>query len=110
MVQERRVGEFTTLETRGLANESVDKFRRYQQIIEILKENENGLTAKEVAVEMCQRGYTPTDERNFSSPRLTELLRNGVVDVIGKKKCSYTNKSVSVFKLLEKQTDIYDIV
>lgn len=35
---EKLVGEFTTLETRHEANESVDKQKRYRQIIEILKD------------------------------------------------------------------------
>lgn len=100
MITQRRFGEFTTLETRAEANESVDKQKRYKQIIEILSENNEPMTAKEIAVEMYKRGYTPTSERNFASPRITELLRTGVLDCLGKKKCEYSGKSVSVFGLL----------
>ena len=96
----RRYGTNPTLETRSDANETVDKKKRYKQIIEILTDGKE-MSAKEIAVEMCDRGYTPTTERNFSSPRITELLRNGVLDCIGKKKCEYTNKTVSVFALRE---------
>ena len=71
-------GEITTFETRHEANEIVDKEKRYNQIIEILSGG-NQLTAKEIAVEMHQRGYIPTDERNFAAPRLTELSYNGIV-------------------------------
>lgn len=39
-----------------------------------------------------------TDERNFSAPRLTELAQKGVVDVIGKKRCEYTGKTVGVYE------------
>ena len=31
------------------------------------------MTAKEIAVEMYKKGYIPSDERNFTAPRLTEL-------------------------------------
>lgn len=105
----RRVGEIPTFDTRGESFEQVDKKKRYKQIIEILTGGKE-LTAKEIAIEMCNRGYTPTSERNFSSPRITELLKNGVLDCIGKKKCNYTNKTVSVFKLREGQINIYDFI
>lgn len=106
---ERRIGEIPTLETRSEANETVDKKKRYKQIIEILQGGKE-MTAKEIAVEMCNRGYIPTSERNFTAPRLTELSRNGVVEPIGKQKCTYTGKTVCVYGLLEKQTDIFDFI
>ena len=93
----RRLGENPTLETRGLANESVDKNKRYKQILEIMIDNKEPMSAKEISVEMYKRGFTPTSERNFSSPRITELLRNGTLDVIGKKRCKFTGKTVSVY-------------
>jgi len=97
VIEPRRAGEITTFETRAEANEKVDRQLRYSQIREILKDNE--LTAKEIAVEMYKRGFTPTSERNFASPRLTELLQKGQVEVIGKRVCEYTGATVSVFKL-----------
>lgn len=83
-------------ENRNYANLEVDKQRRYKEILECLGNNE--MTAKEISNEMYMRGYTPTNERNFTSPRLTELLINGIVEVIGKKKCEWTGKSVSVYR------------
>ena len=97
----RRPGEMTTLETRTEAYETVDKKKRYKEIIEILTDNKEPMSAKEISVEMYKRGYTPTSERNFASPRITELLRNGKLDVIGKKKCKFTGKTVSVYELRE---------
>lgn len=96
----RKVGEITTYDTRSESHETVDKKKRYKQIIEILTDGKE-MTAKEIAVEMHEKGYVPTSERNFSHPRISELLKIGVVDCIGKKKCKYTNKTVSVFKLME---------
>lgn len=103
----RRPGEIPTLETRSEANETVDKKKRYKQIIEVLYGGKE-MTAKEIAVEMCNRGYIPTSERNFTSPRLTELSQNGIVEPIGKQKCSYTGKTVAAYKLREEQMNIYD--
>lgn len=100
MIEMKRNGEIVTLDTRGDANEMVDKQLRYSQIIGILEENEM-LTAKEIAVEMHKRGYIPTAERNFSAPRLTEMSHNGVVEPVGKVKCKYTNRTVAVYKLTE---------
>lgn len=71
--------------TRAMSNETVDRRKRYREIRSILHGKE--MTAKEVAVEMCQRGYTPTTERNFAAPRLTELVKQGQVVVTGKKIC-----------------------
>lgn len=106
---ERRIGEIPTLETRSEANETVDKKKRYKQIIEVLQGGKE-MTAKEIAVEMCNRGYIPTSERNFTAPRLTELSKNGVVEPVGKQRCTYTGKTVCVYALLERQTDIFDFI
>jgi hypothetical protein len=86
-----------TLENRRESYESVDKQKRYIQILEVLGKNK--MTAKEIAVEMFKRGMIPNSERNFTAPRLTELSYEGIVEPIGKKKCEYTGKTVSVFQL-----------
>lgn len=93
-----RAGEMTTLDTRAEANEKVDKKKRYSQIIECLSE-EPEMTAKEIAVMMMQKGYIPTSERNFTAPRLTEMCQQGLVEPVGKKKCSYTKHNVAVYAL-----------
>ena len=87
-----------TFETRSEANDTVDKKKRYRQILEILQGGKE-MTAKEIAVEMCQRGYVPTPERNFAAPRLTELSIQGLVEPCGKQKCSYTGKTVALYKM-----------
>jgi len=100
-MEPRRYGTNPLAETRAEAEEKVDKKKRYHQIIQILSESKEGMTAKEIAVEMERRGWTPTSERNFVSPRLTEMMKLGIVDCIGKKKCQYTDVMVGVFKLRE---------
>lgn len=87
----------TTFETRRESNESIDCEKRYEQILNILKGKT--MTAKEVAVEMNRRGFVPTSERNFAAPRLTELVKRGMVNVVGKKTCEYTSKKVAQYQL-----------
>ena len=73
--------------------------KRYAQIKECLKEKPE-MTAKEIAVLMYFKRYIPTSERNFTAPRLTEMMNAGTVEVIGKKRCKYTNRKVAVYKLV----------
>lgn len=89
----------STSETRKASFESVDKQKRYAQIIEILHER-GALTAKEIAIEMYMRGYIPIAERNFSHPRISELIKSGIVECVGKKSCQYSRKTVSIFDLV----------
>lgn len=103
----RRAGEIPTLETRAESHDSVDKAKKYKQIIEILRGGKE-MTAKEIAVEMWKRLYTKNYDRNNAAPRLTELSKKGIVEPIGKKKCRYTGKTVAVYKLREGQTNIFD--
>ena len=90
------------VETRKESEESVNKQLRYQQIIEILTESKEPLSAKEIAVEMNRKKYVPTSERNFSAPRLTELSRKGILECVGKKICEYTGHPVGVYALCKK--------
>ena len=88
-------GEYVTHETRGIAEEEVNKSVRYRQVLEVM--GDDALTAKEIAVRMYEKGYIPTSERNFSAPRITELCKTGYIEPVGKKKCKYTGKTVAVF-------------
>lgn len=105
----RRAGEIVTYTTRSESNETIDKTKRYKQIIEILEDGKQ-MTAKEIAVEMWNRGYIPIPERNFTAPRLTEMSYKGIVEPIGKEKCLYTGKTVAVYELINKQTSIYEFI
>jgi hypothetical protein len=100
-IEEGIPGEAITLGTRYDSNEVVDREQRYKQIIGIMTEYSRPLTAKEIAVFMHRKGFTPTEERNFSAPRLTELSQKGVVEPCGKTKCLYTGKTVAVYRLIE---------
>jgi len=73
-----------------------DAAARRRVILEILTER-GGMTAREVAGELHSRGITPTDERNFSAPRLTELHKDGKITVTGKRICPQTGRNVAVW-------------
>ena len=98
MFKKRLFGEITSFITRKESYDGVNRFKRYNQIKEILA-NWGELTAKQVAIIMYRKGYIPTSERNFTAPRLTELCISGEVEVVGKTKCEFTGKTVSVYKL-----------
>lgn len=88
----------TTLQTRRESNEKVNKKVREQQVLEILSDGIER-TAREVAFEMCERGFTNTVERNNASPRLTDLLEQRKVIIVGKALDTVTGKRVAVFKI-----------
>ena len=89
-------------ETRREANESVDRKTKYLQIIEILTDAREAMSAKEIAVEMYRRGYSFTTERNLSAPRLNELSKKGILECVGQKVCEYTGHHVGVYALCKK--------
>ena len=98
--RQRLPGEMTTFDTRAESNDLVPRELRYKQIVEIFEDMKpRNLTAKEVAVFMFNRGFTPNAERNFSAPRLTELTQKGIVEPAGKTKCRYTGKTVTIYRL-----------
>lgn len=98
-MEKRRYGQDITLETRAEAHETVDKKKRYMQIMSILCFQPSGLTAKEIAVQMYLCGWIPSSERNFTAPRLTELCEAGKVEPVGKRVCQFTGKKVTVYAL-----------
>jgi len=73
-----------------------DAAARRRVILEILT-GQGGMTAREVAGELHRRGITPTDERNFAAPRLTELKEAGKVITTEKRLCPQTGRNVAVW-------------
>ena len=87
-----------TLQTRRESNEKVNKHAREQQVLEILSDGIER-TAREVAFEMCERGFTNTTERNNASPRLTNLLKQRKVMIVGMAYDHVTSRNVAVYKI-----------
>ena len=69
---------------------------RQKTILQILKDC-GDMTAQQVADTLCFLRITPTNERNFAAPRLTELAEKGLVQAVGKKICGKTGRKVSVW-------------
>lgn len=98
-------GNVITFETRNESHEKVDKRKRYSEIKYILSKYPEGLTAKQIAIQMKNLGFTDNEDRNNAAPRLTELSIGGVVEPVGKTKCKYSGKMVSVYKLIRGQNE-----
>ncbi|MBR6688773.1 MAG: hypothetical protein IKL68_02015 [Clostridia bacterium] len=84
-------------ETRREANEKIDKKARENQVLEILSDGIER-TARQVAYEMQEKGFTNNAERNNASPRLTSLLEQRKVIVVGKTLDKITGKKEAIYK------------
>ena len=91
---------YITLQTRQMSFNDIQlKTKvRYEQILACM---DSPKTAKEIAVELYELGIIPSTERNYVSPRLTELEKRGIVRTVGKKKCQYTGKTVAVYERVD---------
>jgi len=72
---------------------------RYQAILEALRERPRS-TARELALYLWERKAIPMPERNFVHPRLTELMKAGIVAAVDKKRCPITGKMVAVYEIV----------
>lgn len=99
-MEKRLNGTVPSIECRRDAHDTVDKQKRYRQIIECFNEIPE-MTARELASYMCLKGYTPNTERTWSQPRITELCMRGVLEQRGKTVCKTTGKKVTVYGLTE---------
>ena len=79
--------------------------QRKDLILAILCER-GPMTAQEMACELHKRGYTPTRERNFAAPRMTELKEAGLIEVVGKKKCFMSGRNVAVWAAARRAIEV----
>ena len=86
-----------TKETRAESLNELDKTKRYEEIRYALKNEANGLTARELAKKLG------SEERNYVAPRLTELTRKNEVKVISKRYDKKTKRNVAVYALNDKK-------
>lgn len=87
-------------DTRFESYQKVDKNRMYGLILSTLKEHEqNGLTARELAVILYNQGHIKSNERQATAPRLSELVDDEKVVVIGKRLDDISLKNVAVYSL-----------
>lgn len=87
--------------TKKLSYEDIKEKKkiRYELILDSLNKPK---TAKEIAVELYDLGFISSTERNYTAPRLTELVKKGFVKVINKKTCQYTGKKVAIYERTQK--------
>lgn len=86
-----------TKETRAESLNELDKTKRYEEIRYALKNEANGLTARELAKKLG------SEERNYVAPRLTELTKKNEVEVISKRYDKKTKRNVAVYALNDKK-------
>lgn len=86
-----------TKETRAESLNELDKTKRYEEIRYALKNEINGLTARELAKKLG------SEERNYVAPRLTELTRKNEIKVISKRYDKKTKRNVAVYALSDKK-------
>lgn len=99
----RNYGESTTLECRHDSHERVDAKKRQKEILSILKETNEPLTAMEIAEKLYLKKLVKRVDRNYASPRLTELSVKGEVEPVGKKVCKYTGRMVTAYQIRENE-------
>lgn len=89
-----------TTDTRFESLEKLDRNGLYNLILSILHDNkENGLTAREVAVILYNQGLLRSNERQATAPRLTELVDDGRVVIIGKRFDEISLRNVAVYTI-----------
>lgn len=90
------IPQLTRMESYNSVLESLGE--RQKLVYNALKQWKDGVTAKELSVSLHRQGKVMSPERNSVHPRLNELIELGLVEVIGKKTCQYTNRKVAIYK------------
>ena len=92
----------TTLRSRVITKQT--QRESHEQVIRnnILNELSYGnMTAREIAVVMHRHGLVTEPTRQQVQPRLTELTQEGLVEVIGKRYDSRTDRHVALYHKVE---------
>lgn len=72
---------------------------RQEDVLSNLATFTDGVTAGELAMHMWDKNFVALPDRNSVHPRLTELVVAGLVVVDGKRKCSITGRTCSIYKI-----------
>ena len=90
--------------TEQTRNESYDELqisvKSKQEAVMFILNNGDEMTAREVAEDMFTMGVANTNERNNAQPRLNELVKKNLVEVVGKKHDEVTNRNVALYKVV----------
>jgi len=90
-----RITQATRLESLNEIKSSIPT--RQEECLSSLRKMGTG-TASELAYDLYALGFTDSFQRNYTHPRLNELVKDGVVEIIGKEKCKFTGRKVAVYR------------
>lgn len=87
----------TTRETRRASYEAIlpKGAARRQLILETL--GSRCMTASEITEELLKAGKITYFNRNFVAPRLTELKKSGVIEVVGRRRATRSDATEAVW-------------
>lgn len=87
----------TTRETRRASYEAIlpKGAARRQLILETL--GSRRMTASEITEELLKAGKITYFNRNFVAPRLTELKKSGVIEVVGRRRATRSDATEAVW-------------
>lgn len=87
----------TTRETRRASYEAIlpKGAARRQLILETL--GSRRMTASEITEELLKSGKIKYFNRNFVAPRLTELKKSGVIEVVGRRRATRSDATEAVW-------------
>lgn len=88
-----------TRQTRRESNEKTDRQGMYSMILKELSYGD--MTAREIGAILYRHGLVLSPSRQQVQPRLTELMQDGKIEVVGKRRDSLTRRSVAVYRLVE---------
>lgn len=92
-----------TRQTRRESNEKTDRQSIRSVILEQLAYCD--MTAREIGEVLYRHGLVLSPSRQQVQPRLTELMQDGKIEVVGKRRDSLTKRSVAVYRLIEDQKE-----
>ena len=90
-----------TQETRRESNQKTDRVNMQGHVLRVLQSCELPLTAREIAIELCKEFLIPYPERSIIQPRITELVDDGKIRVVGKVYDHVTDRNVAAYELVE---------
>ena len=95
----REYGEYTTLECRAESHDKVDKQKRRNDILFVLNNSSKPMTSWEIVEDLFFLGRVDRVDRNYVSPRLTEMCQDGTIEPVGRQLCKVTGRNVTAYKL-----------
>ena len=86
-----------TRQTRRESNQQADRKTMHKLVLDQLSYGD--MTAREIGAVLYRHGLVLTPSRQQVQPRLTELVQDGLIEVVGKRLDSVTKRRVAVYRL-----------